>query len=113
MGDWAKALPVAEQLLGLAPERPSGWMHKAYALRRVEGGGIEQASAVLREAAQRFPHNSLVAFNLACYACQMDREEEALEWLRRAFGSEDKGVLKSMALKDEDLRALWPRIQEL
>lgn len=111
--DWSRALQVADQTVSVAPERPSGWVHKAYALRRVPGGGLAQAEAVLIEAAKRFPQTGVIPYNLACYACQMGREAAALEWLERALALEDKTDLKAMALRDDDLKPLWPRIQEM
>src|SRR6266576_2731360 len=40
---WAAALGAAELLVRNAPERSSGWIHRAYALRRVREGGLQQA----------------------------------------------------------------------
>jgi hypothetical protein len=111
--DWAGALAVADKILKVVPDRSSGWVHKAYALRRVQGGGLAQAELVLREAVERFPRESLIPFNLACYACQMSREDEALQWLQRAFGLPKTATLKAMALEDEDLRPLWERIRTM
>ena len=40
---WADALQIARQLIQSAPDRCSGWLHQAYALRRVSEGGVRQA----------------------------------------------------------------------
>src|SRR5713226_1719332 len=40
---WDAALQAAEILVLRAPERFSGWVHRAYALRRVRGGGLQAA----------------------------------------------------------------------
>jgi tetratricopeptide (TPR) repeat protein len=109
--DWASALSVAGELVDASPERPNGWLHRAYAARRAPGGSIEAAWQVLRPAADKFPQATLIPYNLACYACQMQRLEEAREWLRLAFGADEKGRFRAMALQDEDLRPLWQEIE--
>src|SRR5436309_747502 len=43
--EWAEALVVAQALLAKAPERSSGWLHQAYALRRVPEGSVKKAWA--------------------------------------------------------------------
>jgi tetratricopeptide (TPR) repeat protein len=110
--DWARAAAVAEEIIQLAPEREFGWVHRAYALRRMEGGGLEQAWAALRPALDRFPNSSTVAYNLACYAAQLGRLEEAWELFARALkAAERPASLICMALADADLEPLWPRIR--
>jgi hypothetical protein len=109
--DWASALAVATELMDTSPERPNGWLHRAYAARRAPGGSIEAAWEVLRPAADKFPQEELIPYNLACYACQMRRLDEARAWLRLAFGTVEKDRFRTMALHDDDLRPLWQEIQ--
>lgn len=111
--DWQAALAAARQIVACAPDRPSGWLHQAYALRRVPGGGVEQAWEALKPAFDRFPNEPIIAFNLSCYACQMQRLPEAREWFRRALAIGDKARLKAMALADPDLQPLWEEIRAL
>ena len=40
---WDEGLQVARSLLHSAPDRASGWLHQAYALRRATNGGLRQA----------------------------------------------------------------------
>jgi len=111
---WEAALCAAELLLAKAPDRVSAWIHRAYALRRVKMGGLPLAWEALRPAFEKFPKESIVPFNLACYAAQSGRLEEAWEWLHKsmaAAGSVSK--IKEMALADSDLQPLWDRIQGL
>jgi len=110
---WAQALATAEKLVAGAPDRASGWLHQAYAARRVPGGGLEQAWAVLHPAAKRFPKEPTVFYNLACYACQLQRLAEAREWLRQAVAVGGREQIKRMALTDDDLAPLWPEIEKL
>jgi tetratricopeptide (TPR) repeat protein len=110
---WSTALQVAEAMVKAAPDRPEGWLHRAYAVRRAPGGGLEAAWAILSSAAEKFPRQELMAFNLACYACQLGRREEAIDWLKRAFQLGPKEEFKAMALQDEDLQPLWPEIEQM
>ena len=74
---WEEGLQVAQTLLRRAPERPSGWLHQAYALRRVPDGGLQKAWEALLPAFDKFPKDLLIRFNLSCYACQMRRLDAA------------------------------------
>ncbi|HTY88514.1 MAG TPA: hypothetical protein VMB80_13690 [Candidatus Acidoferrum sp.] len=110
--DWRAALAVAEKERAAAPDDCAGWLHRAYALRRLPGGGLTQAWDALRPAAEKFPREPVVAFNLACYACQMDQSDAARQWLKRAMKVGGMEAIKKMALADEDLRPLWPEIPD-
>ena len=112
--NWEAGLNVAETLVSKAPERYSGWVFRAYALRRVQSGGLEKARAALQPACERFPKVAIIPFNLACYAAQFGHLEEAWAWLHKAMEAEgDVERIKRMALADADLKPLWVRIQEL
>lgn len=111
--DWSEALKAAEQLVTCAGERPTGWLHRAYALRRVPGGGLRAAWDALLPAVDRFPQVATIPYNLACYACQMQQLDEARRWLHRAAAVGDKGKIKNMACADSDLEPLWSEIKTL
>jgi tetratricopeptide (TPR) repeat protein len=110
---WDDALPVAQAVTEVAPERVWGWLHRAYSLRRATGGGLPAAWDALLPAQKKFPKDATVVFNLACYACQLNRLDDARQWLRRAreIGGEEK--IKEMALADDDLKPLWDEIREM
>ncbi len=108
---WEQALAAARALIEAAPQRPSGWLHQAYALRRAPAGGLQAAWDALRPSAERFPKEPIIPFNLACYACQMGQLEIAREWLRRAFAIGDKDHLRRLALADADLEPLWEELR--
>ena len=114
-GDWPEALKVAEALVKRAPKRASGWLHRAYAIRRVPQGGLQAAWDALLPARAKFPKVATIPYNLACYACQLGRVEEAWEWFRKAYAIarvEDQDRRVQMALADADLAPLRQRIQE-
>ena len=91
----------------MAPDRVSGWIHKAISLRRASGGGFENAKALLLEAAKLFPEDDTVQYNLACYCAQLGQLDAAQEHLDKSYELGDAKQIKLMALDDEDLKPLW------
>jgi hypothetical protein len=110
---WIEGLQVARELLLYAPDRSSGWVHQAYALRRVPEGSVKQAWTALLPAFEKFPTESIIPYNLSCYACQMQLLDAARVWLKRAAVIAGKDRIKRMARTDPDLQALWPEIENL
>ena len=110
--NWEEGFTVAEKLVEVAPRRSSGWLHRAYALRRVQRGGLQAAWDVLLPAFERFPEEPIIPYNLACYACQLGRLEQARQWLQRAVKVAGKERIKFMALNDADLEPLWVEIKK-
>jgi tetratricopeptide (TPR) repeat protein len=109
--NWPKALTVAQQLVDQNPDRPSGWLHRAYALRRTPDGGLQAAWEALLPAVQRFPEEATIPYNLACYACQLGQLDESRRWLRQALKVGDHSKIKAMAIADSDLELLWKEIK--
>ena len=64
-------------------------------------------------AAEKFPGEPVIAYNLSCYACQLQQLDQARTWLKRAIASGQKENIKKMALADDDLKPLWAEIREL
>lgn len=109
-GRWEAAVSTARTLLKMAPNRASGWLHQAYALRRATHNGLRLAWDALLPAAEKFPQEPTIPYNLSCYACQMHLLDEARFWLRRALKTGHKDQLKEMAAADPDLRPLWDEL---
>jgi len=109
---WEEALQIARTILTEVPERSSSWLHHAYALRRVPHGGVKAAWHALLPAFDKFPREPVIAYNLACYACQLTQMEAARVWLRRAAVLGGKEEIRRMALDDPDLEPLWKEIKE-
>jgi hypothetical protein len=110
---WEEGLQIAQALLRRAPKRSSGWLHQAYALRRVPDGGVQKAWEALLPACEKFPKEPTIPFNLSCYACQLRQLDAARDWLKRAVAVGGKEKIKQMALKDSDLEPLWDEIRQL
>jgi len=87
----------------LSPRTRAGWINLAYATRRAES--TEKAEAILLQARELHRDNSMIEFNLACYASVTDRFDEAKARLKRAI--ELNKDIRRLALDDEDLRPLW------
>jgi hypothetical protein len=111
--EWREGLQIARALLHHAPDRSSGWLHQAYALRRVSEGGIKEAWKALLPAFDKFPGEPIISFNLSCYACQMNQLDAARVWLKRAAVLGGKKRVREMALEDKDLEALWPELEAI
>lgn len=108
---WDAAAEIAGALTQLEPQQPAAWVSLAYATRRKTGGGIPQARAILMQAMHAFPGEHIIAYNLACYDCQLGDLNAARAWLKKACALGDAGRIKLMALKDPDLKPLWPDLQ--
>ncbi len=110
--NWDKALAVATELLRLEPGKASSWIHHAYSLRRVSTGGLQAAFNALLPAFAQFPKEAIIPYNLACYTAQLNRLDEAWDWLGQAMKRSKRSAIKQMALADADLEPLWPRLQK-
>ena len=104
---WDACLDIASAVVKMAPDRVSGWVHKAYSLRRANGCGVEKAKPVLLEAAKLFPDGDMIQYNLACYCAQLGQLDAAQEHLGKSYELGDAQQIKLMALDDEDLKPLW------
>ncbi len=110
---WTEGLQVARWLIHAAPERPTGWLHQAYALRRAPGGSVQEAWNALLPVYDKFPREPIIPYNLSCYACQLGRLDAARVWLKRACDIGGKEAMKEQALADADLEPLWDEIRNL
>lgn len=108
---WDAALVTAQEIIAVLPDDAAGWLHCAYALRRAKSGGLEKALAFLEPAADMFPSEPVIAFNLACYACQLNQLDEARQWLKRASKIGGEEDIRFMALADDDLKPLWAELK--
>lgn len=110
-GQWDAALAVARAVTTAAPERASGWIHQSYCLHELNR--TDEAWQLLLSAVGRFPEDSVIPYNLACYACQLGDLVVARDWIKRAVKLLGKAEIKSMALSDTDLAPLRSYIEGL
>src|SRR5678816_3123958 len=107
---WNESLPVAKTFCEVAPAVPQGWLHQAVSLYRLNR--TKEAWELLLPMAEKFPKSWVIAYDLACYACQLDSVEEGRRWLRKAFKLHEPAEVKLLALADPDLKVLWPEIEQ-
>lgn len=109
---WDDALAAARSFIETAPGRAFGWVHAAYALHELSR--TREAYDLLLPKLDCFPKDWVFQYNLACYACQLGRNLEAIERLGKALKLGNPKELKQMAMEDPDLaplRAAIPGIQ--
>jgi predicted Zn-dependent protease len=109
--DWSTALAIARRLVHAAPHEATGWIHQSYCLHELKR--TEEAQKLLLGVAGQFSRISTVAYNLACYACQLGQLEEARHWLDRAIALVGKERIQAMALADPDLAPMRRQIEGL
>ncbi len=107
---WTESLPVAQAFCEVAPGLPQGWLHQAVSLYRLKR--TQEAWDLLLPMVKKFPKSWVVAYDLACYACQLERVEDGRSWLRKAFKLGEPADVKLIALADPDLKVLWPEIEQ-
>jgi hypothetical protein len=107
---WNESLPVAQTICDVAPGSPQGWLHQAVSLYRLNR--TQEAWNLLLPMAKRFPKSWVIAYDLACYACQLSKVEDGRRWLRKAFKLGEPTEVKLLALADPDLKVLWPEIED-
>ncbi|EDY82723.1 hypothetical protein VDG1235_2346 [Verrucomicrobiia bacterium DG1235] len=99
---WKEALPFANILASSDSSDPGNFVNLAYVTRRASG--IEGAQIILENAANRFPDEAIIQYNLGCYATCNNELDTAKKHLLAAFKL-DQNYLE-MALKDEDVAPL-------
>jgi tetratricopeptide (TPR) repeat protein len=111
-GKWETCVDLAAAVVAADPKRPSGWIQRSFALHELKR--TQEALDLLEPAANLFLDEWNIRYNLACYACQLGKHDEALEWLKDALDlAEDKKAVKTMAMDDKDLEPLWVKIGDL
>lgn len=107
--NWDECVHVATQLTQHAPGRSSGWIHRSFALHELKR--TQEAYELLLPSLSLFKDIWTIAYNLACYQCQLGQKEPALEFYTQALEIGGESV-KDMALADADLAALHSEIAD-
>lgn len=105
-GWWTRAVPVLRRLQRQHPDDPQHAVSLAFAVRRAQS--IDRAEEILRAACARFPQEAVIWFNLACYAAQQGRMEEARRLLADAVSRE--GGYRELSREDTDLVPFWSAV---
>lgn len=108
---WEAAIEVADRLILQIEDQPEGYIKRAYALHELKR--TVEAWGTLHPASERFDDSWLIPYNLACYAAQLGRATEAIDYFRRALRRGDRRELRSLALDDPDLQSIRSNIEKL
>ncbi|MCW5557302.1 MAG: tetratricopeptide repeat protein [Verrucomicrobiae bacterium] len=112
-GNWQSAFEIAARHTEWHPDDSGAWIHRAYAARRRPEGGLDEAFRLLLPAADRFPAEGVIPYNLACYCAQQHQLDDAWHWLTRAARISGVERIRRMAANDPDLEALHARLEDL
>jgi tetratricopeptide (TPR) repeat protein len=108
---WEAALEITATFIQLAPEHSFGWLHRSFSLHELNR--TAEARDNLLSVLDKFPDESILRYNVACYECQLGRLEQAKSWLEKAFKMGNPRRMKLAALHDPDLQPLWKHTGEL
>ena len=99
---WDLMREIAGRLCEFDPTNVQWVISYAYASRRAES--VNAARNILINALPKFPQESIIYYNLACYDAVVGDLRAAREYLKKAF--EVDSNWRSQALGDEDLKPL-------
>ena len=105
---WEAALEIGHALRETSPENRFGWLYEASSLIELNRAAV--AFDLLVKAAERFPDDPVIPYNLTCCACRLKRVPEASKWLAKAIELGGRAEIKLMALDDKDLAPMLDEI---
>ncbi len=108
---WEEAAGIGREMVRAAPAITDGWINRSFALHELRR--TAEARSELLPAAEKFPQEPIVPYNLACYACQLGDMEAARRWFSEAVKRGGKRKIKAMGLDDPDLLPMKEEIQKL
>ena len=107
---WEQCVQLSKTLVKLQPDEATGWIHHSFALHELKR--TQEAYDLLLPVLEKFPAETTIPYNLACYSAQLGQCERAFEFLDIAFTRAGKAAheLKLQALDDPDLEPIWVEI---
>ena len=109
---WGYLIEISETLIEQLPKLADAWIHRSYALHELNQ--TREAFDLLLPAAKKFPKLPVIPYNLACYACQLGKLEDAMKQIEQAIDlAGKKNDIRLDALEDPDLEPLWLQIGDL
>jgi hypothetical protein len=115
-GNWASAAKLGKYCAEKRSSLSYGWENWAWSLHRLgkTRAAYKLLAPILKQLTLPGPPSGRAAFCLACFCGAMDRVKEGTRWLRLAYTlAEDKDAFRLHALREPDLRSIWPGIPEL
>lgn len=109
---WGYLIEISQTLVEQIPKLSEAWIHRSYALHELNR--TREAFDLLLPAAKKFPKLPVIPYNLACYACQLGKLEDAMKQIEQAIDlAGKKNDIRLDALEDPDLEPLWLQIGDL
>ena len=109
--NWQMLLESSKQYSEWQPEECEGWALWAIALDKM--GHTDESYALLSSVLDRFQNTFNFAYNFACFACRLGRQDEAWTWVQKAFRLTDLETFKQWLLTDDDLKPIREKITQL
>ena len=111
---WKEAVEAGQRLVNLWLARVDAWMHRSFALHELRR--TQEAFDLLLLAVERFPKETTIPYNLACYTSQLGDLSAARQWFESVLTLGRKPAEKvhrlQCALADSDLKPLWPELRQ-
>jgi len=112
---WEECVEIAGQLVTAAPASAFGWIHRSFALHELKR--TKEALEKLVPAADYFPEDVTIRYNLACYECVLGNLSRAkirlAETFKLALSQKCFDPWRLQALGDPDLQALRGFVEEI
>jgi len=114
-GNWESAARIGKFCAQVKPSLAYGWENWAWALHKLgrTAEARKMLAPLLRGLELPGPPSGRAAYCLACFCGALERTREAARWLRLAHTlAEDRDALRLHALREPDLRSVWPGLAE-
>jgi curved DNA-binding protein CbpA len=116
--DWVVCVEIGQRAIDLHGQNAWGWIQRSIALNGLKK--TREAFDLLKPAANMFPSDTTVFYNLACYASLLGNTNEARHWLNSVFELAKRDGphgwafehYREMALKDSDLGSVRDAIPQ-
>lgn len=103
---WFACEDIARAIIQIDPRKLKPWIQLARSFHF--RGSADEAFRVLLEVVYLFPKCSDLYYQLAIFACHLERIEQARSNLAMAIElAEDRDRVRMVALEDPELRRLW------
>ena len=114
--NWFCAAELGKLCTKRRPNLSYGWENWAWGLHRMGDslGAYKVLAPLMKRLKLPGPPSGRSAYCLACFCGALGRTKEGVRWLNLAYIlSEDKDVFRHHALRESELREIWPGIPEL
>ena len=108
---WTVCVEIGNSMVAAAPKLQFGWIQRSFALHELKK--TKEARDLLLPVVEKFPKDTTIPYNLACYECQLGDLKAARRWLEKTLAMKGAKMIKRQALEDPDLAPLRDEIAQL